>query len=102
MSSVRKPRFTSAKASTRNQGCAYQASDHLPVCHKTLLLPGMTSPQLVGHRFELRGLAQHGIVSMPLHKIRPAHERAVFRRASVVMPEIEIDKIDRLRERRSA
>src|SRR5438045_1484944 len=38
---------------------------------------------------------------MPLHKISPSHEGAMFTRASVVMPKVEIGKLDRMRKRRS-
>ena len=38
---------------------------------------------------------------MPLHEVGAPHERAVLAGASVVVPEIEIDEIDRLRERKT-
>src|SRR5262249_19017971 len=35
---------------------------------------------------------------MPLHEIRTAHEGAVLGRASVVVPEIEVDKVNGIRK----
>src|ERR1700690_2333813 len=88
MSRVKNPRFSSANASTSSHGSS----------HHALLLSGMVSPQLICHRLEFGGLAQHGIVSMPLHKIRSAHERPVLGGSSVIVPEIEVEEIDGLRE----
>ena len=39
---------------------------------------------------------QDGIIAVPLHKIRAAHEGAVFGGAPVVVPEVEIVELDRL------
>jgi hypothetical protein len=38
---------------------------------------------------------------VPLNEVGATHERAVLRRAAVVVPQIEIDEVDRLRERRA-
>ena len=39
------------------------------------------------------------VVAVPLHEVRPAHERAVLGGAAVVVPEVEIGELDRLAER---
>jgi hypothetical protein len=43
---------------------------------------------------------EHRIVAVPLDEVGAAHEGAVLRRPAVVMPQIEVDEVDRLRERR--
>ena len=54
----------------------------------------MFSPQLCGHRLQLDGFLHHGIVPVPLHEIGSAHERAMLAGSPVVVPQIEIHKID--------
>src|SRR5665213_4060661 len=61
----------------------------------------MDAAELVGLRAELDGLREHRVGAVPLHEIGAAHERTVFRRAAVVVPEIEIDEIDWRREWRA-
>ncbi len=60
----------------------------------------MLPPQFVGLRAQLTRARQHRVVAMPLHEVGAAHERAVLRRPAVVVPEIEVDEVDRRRERR--
>src|SRR5271169_2269074 len=91
MSKVRNPTFTMTNASTRNQGCS----------HHELLFSAMASPKFVGHRLQLYLLFQHGIVSVPLHEVGAAHEGSVFGGAAIVVPQIEIQEVDRLREWRT-
>ena len=64
--------------------------------HQRSLSLAMLSPELGGHGLEFDRLLQHGIVAVPLHEVRAAHERAVFAGPSVVMPEIEVNEVDRL------
>ena len=52
-------------------------------------------------RVQLHRARQHRIVAVPLDEVGAAHEGAVLRGPAVVVPQIEIDEIDRLRERRS-
>src|SRR5262245_27844358 len=63
-------------------------------------LPAMPASKLVGLRSELHRPREHRVVAVPLDEVGAAHERAVLRRAAVVVPEIEIDEVDRLAERR--
>src|SRR5215469_4256367 len=92
MSRVRKPMFKIANTSTQICGLSHQRS----------LTFAMLSPELGGHRLKLDGLLQHGIVSVPLHEIGASHERPMFASSSVVVPQIEVHEINRLREGRSA
>src|SRR5262252_6073906 len=61
----------------------------------------MLSPEFFCHGFEFDGLLQYRIVAMPLDEVRSAHKSAMLAGSSVVMPQIEIDKIDRLRKWRA-
>src|SRR5579864_210693 len=91
MSKVRKPRFAVTNSSIHNGGLA----------HHLLLSTAMSSPQLRSHGLQFHGLLQHRVVAVPLHEIRTAHECAMFAGTPVIMPQIEIYKIDRLREGRT-
>src|SRR6516225_9075571 len=90
MSKVRKPMFTSAKSSTQSCGWFHQRS----------VSAAMLPPQLGCHRVQFDRLLQYGIVAVPLHEIGSAHERAVLAGASVVVPQIEVEEVNRLGERR--
>src|SRR5215467_7510981 len=90
MSKVRKPRLRITNTSTHRSGRFHQES----------LAAGMPSPELVSHGMQFDGLLQHGIIAVPLHKIRPAHESAVLAGAPVIVPQIEIHKVDGMGERR--
>src|SRR5215469_3916194 len=92
MSNVRKATFRIAKSSIQIWGRPHQRSLSL----------AMLPPKLGGHGLELDCFLQHGIVAMPLHKVGASHKGAVLAGASVVVPEIEINEIDRVRERRAA
>ena len=61
----------------------------------------MLSPEFRRHRFQLDRFLQHRIVAVPLHEVGASHECAVFAGASVVVPEIEVDKVDGLGEGRA-
>src|ERR1043166_1988870 len=92
MSKVRKPILTSANASTQACGSAHQRS----------FASAMLSPQFLRHRLHLHHALQHGIVSVPLNEIGASHERAMLAGAPVVVPEVEVNEVDGLREWRSA
>src|SRR5215472_17541221 len=89
ISKVKKPTFRIAKISTQSVGSFHQRS----------FGPAMFSPELRSHRFHFNRLLQHRIISMPLDKIGSTHERAVFAAGPVIVPQIEIDEINRLRKR---
>src|SRR5262245_35190138 len=87
MSRLRKPRLTMTNASSHRNGSRYH-----------LFGLGMDPPQLLGLRLELNGVLEHRVVPMPLREILSAHEGAVLGGASVIVPEIEVEEIDRMRE----
>src|ERR1700733_6848729 len=88
MSKAKKPTFRMANASTPIWA---------PTDGRSL---AMFFPKLRGHRLQLHRLLHHGVVAVPLHEIGPSHERAVLTGSPVVVPQVEIDKIDGLRKRR--
>src|SRR3954466_1651401 len=88
MSPTSPAKFATANSSTSN--CRSRSA----------CLTSMTPAQLVGLRAELHRSCQHRVVAVPLHEIGASHEGAVLRGAAVVVPQIEVDEIDRLRERR--
>src|SRR6516162_7258079 len=90
MSRLRKPRFTMTKASSHRAGSRYH-----------LFALGMVPPQFLGLRLEFNGVLEDRVVAVPLGEVLSAHERPVLGGAPIVMPEIEVDKIDRVRERRT-
>src|SRR5215472_19151261 len=92
MSIARNPRLKRTKSSSRNQGTSQRSG----------LFAGMLLPQFRCHGLQLHGFPQHGIVAMPLHEIRTAHECAVFGRTSVIVPEIKVDEVNRMRKWRAA
>src|SRR5581483_274439 len=91
MSKVRNPTLRMTNISTQICGRAHQRSLSL----------AMLSPERGGHGLKFDGLLQHGIVPVPLHEVGASHERSLFAGAPVVMPEIEVNEIDRLREGRT-
>ncbi len=56
----------------------------------------MRPPQFPGFRANLDQVLQDRVIAMPLHEIRPAHERAMFGGPAIVMPEVEVFELDRL------
>src|ERR1035438_325175 len=88
MSKVRNPTFRITNASTHICGRIHQRS----------LAAAMVSPEFGGHGLKLNSLLHHWIVAVPLHKVGSSHECTVLARASVVMPEIEVDEIDTIGE----
>src|SRR5215472_19124641 len=91
MSNVRNPRLTMVNASTHSSGSVHQRS----------FGAAMLAPELFRHGFEFDGLLQHRVIPMPLDKIRAAHEGPVLAGPAVVMPQIEIHKINRMRKSRT-
>src|SRR5215472_11862350 len=101
MSPASTPRFDVANTSTqswvswaqRRRGCRMSWRARA----RKLLVP-MLPPQFRCIVLKLDGLLHDRIIAVPLHKIGAAHERSVFRCAPVVMPQIEIDKVDGIGE----
>src|SRR5256885_3395756 len=91
MSKVKKPTLRMTNASTQICGRAHQRSFSLT----------MLSPEFGSHGFKFDRLLQHGIVSVPLHEIGTSHERAMFAGAAIIVPQIEVDEVDGLGERRT-
>src|SRR5215831_12593684 len=89
MSRLRKPRFTMTNASSHTEGSRYH-----------LFRPGMAPPQFLSLRLELNGVLEDRVIAVPLGEVLSAHEGPVLGGAPVIMPEIEVEKIDRVRERR--
>jgi hypothetical protein len=56
----------------------------------------MLSPEFFCHGFEFDGLLQYRVIAMPLDEVGPAHKSTMFAGSPVVMPQIKIDKVDRL------
>src|SRR5215475_12964842 len=90
MSSVRNVRFTITNSSSHTAGSRYH-----------LFGPGMGPPQLLGLRLEFNGVVQNRVIAVPLGEVLSAHESPMFGGAPVIMPQIEVEKIDRVRERRT-
>src|SRR5689334_6415258 len=87
ISPVRHTRLNSMKTSS-HRSCA-------PRQMFPFLLPAtVLGTQLLRHSFQLDLLLQQFVVSMPLHKIRAAHERAMLSGAPVIVPYVEKDNID--------
>src|SRR4051794_157916 len=63
-----------------------------------VFLTAMAAAKLVGLCAKLDPLREHRIITVPLHEIGSAHESAVFRCSPVIVPEVEIDEVDGLRE----
>src|SRR4051794_14126392 len=88
MSRLRNPRFTMTNASSQSEGSRYQ-----------LFGPGMCPPQLLGLRPELDGVFEDRVVAVPLGEVLSAHEGPVLGGPPVVVPEVEVEEVDRVRER---
>ena len=58
----------------------------------------MDPPQLLGLRFEFDGVLEDRVIAVPLREILSAHEGTVLGRAAVVVPQIEVEEVDRVRE----
>src|SRR6187455_941260 len=67
--------------------------------HQLFRLGFMTPSQFLGLFLQLNRMLENGIISMPLGEVLPPHEGSVLGGAAVVMPEIEIEKINRFLER---
>src|SRR5579859_1591452 len=61
----------------------------------------MLSLEFGGQGAEFNRFLEHRIVAVPLDEVGTAHERAVLAGAAVIVPKIEIDEVNRLRERRA-
>src|SRR6516165_6371007 len=91
MSRLRQPRFTMTNASSHREGSRYH-----------LFGLGMAPPQLLSLRLELNGVLEDRVIAVPLGEVLSAHEGPVLGGAPVIMPEVEVKKIDRLREQGAA
>src|SRR5215510_7642898 len=106
MSNARKARLISTNASTQRLGSLAQ---HWPsalfrarlIRSRSCLSTAMAFAQFFSARFQFHRPGHDRVVAVPLNKISPTHEGAVFRGASVIVPEIEIDEVDWIREGRS-
>src|SRR5436305_1261990 len=105
MSKARAAKLSSTKPSTQRRGSSVQrltsgllSRARLSLSRSVLSLPTART-HLLGQRPELDGLAQHRVVAVPLHEVRAAHERAVLGSPAVVVPEVEVDEVNRIRER---
>src|SRR5437868_5910964 len=87
MSGASAARLTKANSSSSRRWSRYH------------LLLAMRPPQLVGHGLQFDGVLQDRVVAVPLHEVGPAHESAVLGRPAVVVPQVEVGEVDRLRER---
>jgi hypothetical protein len=56
----------------------------------------MLPPQFFRGMANFNGVLEHGVVAVPLNEVGPAHERPVLGRAAVVVPEVEVEEIDRM------
>src|SRR3954452_7164542 len=90
MSSVRNARFTITNPSSHSEGSRYH-----------LFGFGMDPPQFLGLRLEFDGVLEHRVIAVPLGEILSAHEGPVLGGAPVIVPEIEVEKINGVRERRT-
>jgi hypothetical protein len=61
----------------------------------------MLPPEFGGHALQLDSLLEHGVVAVPLDEVGAAHEGAMLRGAAVVVPQIEVEEVDGIRERRA-
>src|SRR5215471_5608140 len=86
ISRLRKATFTRMNASSQTRGSRRQ------------LFLSMGTPQFPSHGFELDRVLEDRVVAVPLHEIGTPHERAMLRRAPVVMPEVEVMEVDRVLE----
>src|SRR5262244_3733707 len=91
MSRLRKPRLTITNASSQRVGSRYH-----------LFGLGMAPPQFLSPRVELNRVLEDRVVAVPLGEVLSAHKGPMLGGAPVVVPEIEVEKIDRVRERRTA
>src|SRR6185437_17148957 len=87
---VRNPILTIAKSSSQTAGSPYH-----------LFGFGMDPPERFGLLLDFDCVLEDRIVAVPLGEVLTAHEGAVLGRAPVVVPQIEVEEIDRLREERT-
>src|SRR5262249_44833227 len=88
MSTLRNARLTRTKISSNSRW----SSSHL-------LRLAMSPPHLLGGRLDLDGVLQDRVAAMPLDEVCPAHERPMLGRAAVVVPQVEVGKVERCLER---
>src|SRR5579883_1800987 len=84
MSSARKARFPSAKASTQRTQSRRQERN------RSLTAP---TAKLLSQQLQLHHLRQHRIIAVPLHEIGTTHESSMLGSAAVVVPQIEIKEV---------
>src|SRR3954462_3326065 len=90
MSRLRKARLTRTNASSHSQWSRYR-----------LLVLAMGPPQFVGQRPQFHRVLEDRVVAVPLGEVGPAHEGGVLGGAAVVVPQVEVQEVDRVRERRA-
>src|SRR3954466_12824774 len=87
MSRARKLKLTTTNASSHRRGSRYH-----------LFGFGMGPPQLLGLCLEFNRVLEDRVVPVPLREVLPAHEGAVLGGAPVIVPEVEVEEIDRVGE----
>src|SRR5271166_1517361 len=110
MSTARKAILATRNHSTQSRGLAHHWSPRSRRCMdlapRVLVPAGRLGcrgsrilPQIGGRFLELGQLGDDFVVAVPLDKVGPTHVRAVLGGAAAVMPEVEVQVLDRLVER---
>src|SRR3569833_3939751 len=98
MSAARMARFIVTNSSTHSCGsCAHRlrGSATMRCTPGSMLFFAMLSPQFVGLVLQFRVLQQQLVVTVPLHEVCPAHERAVLACTPVIVPQGVVGEVDR-------
>src|SRR5271165_5956039 len=111
MSTARKAILATRNHSTQSRGLAHHWSPRSRRCMDLaprILVPAgrlggrrrfRIVPQIRGRFLELGQLGDDFVVAAPLDKVGPAHVRTVLGGAAAVMPEVEVQVLDRLVKR---
>src|SRR5215467_3159254 len=89
MSRLKKARLTRTNVSSQSRWSRYH-----------LLVLAMCPPHFLGHCPDLDGVREDRVVAVPLGEVLAAHEGAVLGGPAVIVPQVEVAEVDRLRERR--
>src|SRR5947209_6405727 len=111
MSTARKARLESTSSSTQKSGLAHHASPssrrRMDLASRSLVdgicrLGGgggfLPLPQVGGRLLELGDLRHQLVIAVPLDEVRPTHVGPVLGGPPAVMPEVEVEELDRLVE----
>src|SRR5271165_4844673 len=110
MSTARKATLATRNHSTQSRGLVHHRSPRSRRCMDLaprILVPAgrlggrgfRIPPQISGRFLELGKLGDDLVVAVPLDKVGPAHVRAMLGGAAAVMPEVEVQVLDRLVKR---